>query len=357
MDIPTLEREAKSLVYAARLKGELDQLTPAMVRQALETKFSLEHESLKADMYWMPLKSAIKAAATEEIPDPTEIPIKKTQKRKAEETADSRSTKKQDSRRSKPKKGPKDFKSSETVESSDMEDSGDHEMNGTFVEPEKRAAVERPKPPSRDNEGMSSSKLKKSSVYKDSGSGTKPSPRPSKLSAPEAAEDSASEISVLEDEPVPRKKGKTSKTTESRDTGGEKSKGKKGAELSKEEETIKRLKSLVLACGVRKAWAKVFKDVDKPSQQIRMLKEILADLGMSGRMSLEQAKAIKEKRELAQELEDVQAFAAATKSKPVKPTEEDSGSDESEEEALPAKRKTNARQSIMAFLGDQSDDD
>ena len=72
-------------------------------------------------------------------------------------------------------------------------------------------------------------------------------------------------------------------------------------------------------------------------------------------------------------LEDVQAFAAATKSKPVKPTEEDSGSDESEEEALPAKRKvatiftrpigtlsplqTNARQSIMAFLGDQSDED
>ena len=38
------------------------------------------------------------------------------------------------------------------------------------------------------------------------------------------------------------------------------------------------------------------------SQQIRKLKEMLSELGMSGRMSLEQAKSIKAKRELAQEL-------------------------------------------------------
>jgi len=46
----------------------------------------------------------------------------------------------------------------------------------------------------------------------------------------------------------------------------------------------------------------VFKDLATPQQQIKKLKEILADLGMTGRMSIEQAKAIKEKRELAQEL-------------------------------------------------------
>jgi hypothetical protein len=49
-------------------------------------------------------------------------------------------------------------------------------------------------------------------------------------------------------------------------------------------------------------WAKEFKDLDTPSQQIKRLKEILTELGMTGRLSLEQAKAIKEKRELAQEL-------------------------------------------------------
>lgn len=81
-----------------------------------------------------------------------------------------------------------------------------------------------------------------------------------------------------------------------------------------------------------------------------MLKEILHELGMSGRMSLEQAKAIKAKRELAQELrwsslpqillfsneltlfiEDVQEFEkAVTKSK--RQSVSDQGSDGSEEE-------------------------
>ncbi len=58
----------------------------------------------------------------------------------------------------------------------------------------------------------------------------------------------------------------------------------------------------MVACGVRKVWSREFKDLDNPSDQIRRLRQILADLGMSGRMSLEQAKAIKAKREFAQEL-------------------------------------------------------
>lgn len=57
-----------------------------------------------------------------------------------------------------------------------------------------------------------------------------------------------------------------------------------------------------MACGVRRVWAKEFKDLERHSDQIKRLKQILADLGMTGRMSLEQAKAIREKRELAQEL-------------------------------------------------------
>lgn len=53
---------------------------------------------------------------------------------------------------------------------------------------------------------------------------------------------------------------------------------------------------------MRKVWAKEFRNVPKPSQQIKRLKEVLAELGMTGRLSLEQAKAIEEKRDLAQEL-------------------------------------------------------
>jgi hypothetical protein len=54
---------------------------------------------------------------------------------------------------------------------------------------------------------------------------------------------------------------------------------------------------------VRKVWAKAFKGIeDQPNKQIKILKEMLADLGMTGRLSMEQAKEIKAKRELAQEL-------------------------------------------------------
>lgn len=45
-----------------------------------------------------------------------------------------------------------------------------------------------------------------------------------------------------------------------------------------------------------------------PSAQIKRLKSILTELGMTGRMSIEQAKAIKAQREFAQELEDVKDF-------------------------------------------------
>jgi len=53
---------------------------------------------------------------------------------------------------------------------------------------------------------------------------------------------------------------------------------------------------------VRKVWTKEFQNLEKPSQQIKRLKEILSELGMAGRFTLQQAKDIKEKRELAQEL-------------------------------------------------------
>ena len=69
------------------------------------------------------------------------------------------------------------------------------------------------------------------------------------------------------------------------------------------------MQSLVLACGVRHPWAKLFADLSA-SQQIKKLKEILADLGMKGRTSMEQAKAIREKRELAQELGGSSPFSS-----------------------------------------------
>ena len=59
--------------------------------------------------------------------------------------------------------------------------------------------------------------------------------------------------------------------------------------------------SFVVACGVRKMWARELEDMDD-REQIRRIRQILTDLGMTGRMSLEKAKSIRAKREFAQEL-------------------------------------------------------
>jgi len=128
---------------------------------------------------------------------------------------------------------------------------------------------------------------------------------------------------------------------------------------SKDEETVNRLKSIVAACGVRKVWKKEFEDLDKPSQQIKRLHEILRDLGMPSRYSLEKAKTIKEQRELAQELKDVQEFEKATRRR-----DGGKGSDEAGEPGeqndsdveVPTQKRTSAR-AIMSFLESQSDSD
>ena len=62
--------------------------------------------------------------------------------------------------------------------------------------------------------------------------------------------------------------------------------------------------SIVVACGVRKVWKKEFEGLDRPSQQIKRLHSILGDLGMTPRYSMEKAKAIRDERELAQELSE-----------------------------------------------------
>ncbi|PVU87311.1 hypothetical protein BB559_006100 [Furculomyces boomerangus] len=64
------------------------------------------------------------------------------------------------------------------------------------------------------------------------------------------------------------------------------------------------LKSYVNRCGVRKPWTKVFAG-KTPKHQISYLKDTLKSLGMEGRPSLAKCDQIKAKRELEQEMEDI----------------------------------------------------
>jgi len=170
-----------------------------------------------------------------------------------------------------------------------------------------------------------------------------------KPNAPSKPHESESELSEVVDEPPPKRGKKMA---------GDKERTRKPKQpLSKNEEIIKKYKTLVLVCGVRKQWKKVFADCATETAQINRLKSILTDLGMKGRMSMDQAKAIRKKRELKAELEDVIKFDQTKGANPQQSISsngsEEDGSDDFERNTT----KPSTSRSIMAFLADQSDSD
>ncbi|KAL2136893.1 hypothetical protein VTI74DRAFT_619 [Chaetomium olivicolor] len=131
----------------------------------------------------------------------------------------------------------------------------------------------------------------------------KPKPKPSPPQEPtnDAAEDSSSSLSsVLDEAPPPKRKRGSSKTTTKSSASGKDA-------PSPDEALIKTLQSQLAKCGVRKVWAFEFKKcgADTPKAKIRRLKEMLAEVGMTGRFSEAKAREIKEMRELQADLQDV----------------------------------------------------
>nr|XP_031860783.1 uncharacterized protein CI109_003827 [Kwoniella shandongensis]KAA5527855.1 hypothetical protein CI109_003827 [Kwoniella shandongensis] len=111
---------------------------------------------------------------------------------------------------------------------------------------------------------------------------------------------SVSTVSSDEESARPKAKGKTKETKRTKKDPNE--------GLSPEEAKLADLKRIVVACGVRKQWSKEFADLPKVSSQISHVKQILLSLGMKGTPTLGKAKALKERRELAAELNDVREF-------------------------------------------------
>ncbi|WVR04849.1 hypothetical protein IAU60_001861 [Kwoniella sp. DSM 27419] len=81
-------------------------------------------------------------------------------------------------------------------------------------------------------------------------------------------------------------------------------------QLSPDEAKVADLKRIVVACGVRKQWGKEFADCPTVSSQLSHLRALLTSLSMKGTPTMGKARALREKRELAQELDDVKTFEA-----------------------------------------------
>ncbi|KAL1940828.1 hypothetical protein VTO73DRAFT_7869 [Trametes versicolor] len=381
-DEQLLREKALEVITGVVKEDKLHEFTYGTFRKEVEQALSLEPGTLDA----RELKDIVHAVAKEYISQLEEAPEeppkeeKPAKKRKSagaapKEAQPRKSRAKSAATAASSKKASKSaFRSASVVPSSDEDAGSDTVAGPSSSKPTPRARVAAGTKHVEEG-GSEPSKLSKPPSARTSGGSVAAHNGEEAASPAEPAADrrgesardgkqddpkSDSEMSVLIDETPVRKrkrKGESGEPAKAKAPKGKKRGETPRKELTKDEETVKRLKSLVVACGVRKVWAKEFKDVEKPADQIRRLKKMLTDLGMSGRMSLEQAKAIKAKREFEQELEDVQEFASKIKSGPsASRRKKDAVSDneeESEIEVVP-KRKT-ARQSIMAFLGDESE--
>lgn len=164
------------------------------------------------------------------------------------------------------------------------------------------------------------------------------------------ADRSESELSDVLDEPVPKRKKKSvdKGDPKPKTKGGKASKpsAPKAKDLTPDEEEIKRLQSWLLKCGIRKLWHRELAPYDSAKAKIKHLKDMLKDAGMDGRFSAEKAAAIKERRELAADLEAVQEGA--------KKWGQDKDDDEDASER-PAKRRAVATRFVD--FGDEDDED
>ncbi|KAL0060606.1 hypothetical protein AAF712_012609 [Marasmius tenuissimus] len=312
MSVPSiskLKNLAEDIYVEARKEGTLSSLTPRLVRQKIEEKLGLEKGVLDEKKY----KTAIGDAITEARNKPQkanddEAGGTSEEEKKGEESEKEdnkinleskqprgkkrKSVEASSKGRSKPSTKEK-FKSAEFIAASDGEED-EADANPSRVSSEDDETKVNPPPKKHKKATPASSSPAKSEPSTSKG-----------MSSPTLVEDNDtkmdSDMSDIVDEPKQKSKGKSKGKQASTKKGkGEK---KSTATLSKDEATIKRLKGFVIACGVRKVWSKLFEGIeDQPSKQIQMLRDMLTDMGMTGRPSMEQAKAIKAKRDLASEL-------------------------------------------------------
>lgn len=104
-------------------------------------------------------------------------------------------------------------------------------------------------------------------------------------------------------------------------SGGRKSKAPKPDEIAK-------LKSQLAQCGIRKQWNKVLGPMDTDSDRVDYLKQLLADVGITGRFSAKKARQIMERRELEELKEDAEKILkSGTRRRAAKAAVVDSDSD------------------------------
>ncbi|KAL4921811.1 hypothetical protein BDW62DRAFT_197518 [Aspergillus aurantiobrunneus] len=333
-----LERALRETVAKIFKTGKTEELTVKRVRLAAEKALQIEEGFFKSNGDW-------KARSDEIIKDEVEVQDNAAPESWAGETDESAGTPPSNTgkatKRAKPKASSTSHKrrklSTESkADSGISDDDSEGEATKGTKEPKARAKVE-----SELSEKISS----------DSDAGENQDTKSAEQKAEAAAGDSESEMSVvLDEEPQPkrqRQKKSTGTTTTKVKKKEKKAPAKaKDADADPNQAEIKRLQGWLLKCGIRKMWARELAPYDTPKSKIKHLKDMLKEVGMEGRYSLEKARQIKEQRELREDLEMVQEGAKRW-GKSTAEDDSDSGQ--------PRRRLNRGRQSL-AFLESEGEE-
>ncbi|KAH7064596.1 putative transcriptional regulator [Macrophomina phaseolina] len=301
-----IEQTLRGLVRDIWLSGNHDNLTVNHIRNSAEAKLHLPEAFFKTDPAWKPRSKAIVTdqfdGSEAEAAEPEEPPKKKSapnprsvpQKRKAQAKKPAGASTKSSERKRQKVSGASDEDEDSAKSRVIHEDSeGEDTSSPTLLSASSRKGSLQPGLADDDGDVTNAHKKSKS---------------PDQDTKPEASD---SDMSVLIDEPPKKKRQRNAGPAKEKNSKPASKKGnsKEVKEPDPQEAEIRRLQGWLVKCGIRKLWGKELKPFDTPKAKINHLKEMLKEAGMDGRYSVEKARQIKERRELAADLEAVQEGA------------------------------------------------
>ncbi|KAK8152539.1 hypothetical protein BKA80DRAFT_258389 [Phyllosticta citrichinensis] len=318
-DLAKLEQALRDEVRRIWDSGNHEGLTVKRVRKAVEEELDLPQDFFKNDDVWKDHSKDIITDQVEQQPaaqdeaassvDETKSPPKPKGGRKKSTEQPAKPTKAPRKRAPAQPKPTSRKKRKVSVVSDESADEVVSDHNSP--EPTTAKATD-PDPDSDTEEKNTSANVKKqkpddNNDEDDDADGPNATAKPSNEPTENAA-DSESELSSLLDEPPPpeAKRQKKSAAGEKKPAKPKATEAKQEKKVDPQNAEIKRLQGWLVKCGIRKVWGKELKPYTTPQEKISHLKGMLKDAGMDGRYSVEKARQIKERRELAADLEAVQ---------------------------------------------------
>lgn len=307
-DSAHLEQALRDAVRKIWDSGNHDGLTVKRVRKAVEEQLNLSQDFFKNDDVW---KHDSKDIITHQVELQEQQPAAqddgfKSPPKPKQPAKPAKAPRKRAPAQPKPTSRKKRKVSVVSDESADEAVSDHNSPKPTMVE------AADPDPDSDMEEKNTSAKVKKRIPDDDNdedhdADGPNVTAKPSNEPTAGAADSESELSSLLNEPPAPKVKlQKKSAAGEKKPAKPKATKAKQEKEVDPQDAEIKRLQGWLVKCGIRKVWGKELKPYTTPRDKINHLKAMLKDAGMDGRYSVEKARQIKERRELAADLEAVQ---------------------------------------------------